>query len=78
MKTIEIRAVQFFELLKMRDASMWEIFAQMIDGEEKELIFIDDEEKVLFNYILPQNLEKLNEDRTKFSQEYSDKIAGLN
>ena len=78
MKTIEIRAVQFFELLKMRDASMWDIFAQMIDGEEKELIFIDEEEKVLFNYILPQNLEKLNEDRTKFSQEYSDKIAGLN
>ncbi|ACU07905.1 hypothetical protein FIC_01457 [Flavobacteriaceae bacterium 3519-10] len=78
MKTIEIRAVQFFELLKMRDASMWEIFAQMIDGEEKELIFIDDEKKVLFNYILPQNLEKLNEDRAKFSQEYSDKIAGLN
>ena len=78
MKTIEIRAVQFFELLKMRDASMWEIFAQMIDGEEKELIFMDDEEKVLFNYILPQNLEKLNEDRTKFSQEYSEKIAGLN
>ena len=78
MKTIEIRAVQFFELLKIRDASMWEIFAQMIDGEAKELIFIDDEEKVLFNYILPQNLEKLNEDRTKFSQEYSEKIAGLN
>ena len=57
---------------------MWEIFAQMIDDEEKELIFIDDEKKVLFNYILPQNLEKLNEDRAKFSQEYSDKIAGLN
>ena len=78
MKTIQIKATQFFELLKMKDTPMWEIFAQMIDGEEKELIFLDDEEKVLFKYILPTNTDQLNKDREEFSKEYSEKISGLN
>lgn len=39
MKIIQIKASQFFELLKSRDTSMWEIFAQMIDGEEKRTYF---------------------------------------
>lgn len=78
MKTIQIKAAQFFELLKMKDCSMWEIFAQMIDGEEKEMIFLDEEEKILFTYILPINTEKLNEDRIQFSKEYSEKLSGLN
>ena len=78
MKIIQIKASQFFELLKMKDASMWEIFAQMIDGEEREMIFLDDEDKILFNYILPKTLGKLNEDREKFSKEYSEKLSGLN
>ena len=78
MKTIQIKATQFFELLKMKDTSMWEIFAQMIDGEEKELIFLDDEEKVLFNYILPTNTDQLDKDREQFAKEYSEKISGLN
>ena len=78
MKTIQIKATQFFELLKMKDTSMWEIFAQMIDAEEKEIIFLDDEEKVLFNYLLPNNLEKLEEDRKQFAEEYAEKLSGLN
>lgn len=78
MKKVQIKATQFFELLKMKDCSMWEIFAQMINGEEKEIIFLDEEEKVLFTYILPTNIEKLNEDRTQFSKEYSEKLSGLN
>ncbi|TXF77612.1 hypothetical protein [Chryseobacterium sp.] len=78
MKTIQINAAQFFELLKLKDTPMWEIFAQMIDGEEKEIIFLDDEDKILFNYILPQNLEKLKEDQEKFSTEYAEKLAGVN
>ena len=57
---------------------MWEIFAQMIDAEEKEIIFLDDEEKVLFNYLLPNNLEKLEEDRKQFAEEYAEKLSGLN
>lgn len=78
MKNIQIKASSFFDLLKMKDTSMWEIFAQMIDGEEKEVIFLDDEEKTLFTYLLPNNLDKLEEDRKQFAQEYSDKLSGLN
>ena len=78
MKTVQIKATEFFEMLKLRDTPMWEIFSQMIDGEEKELIFLDDEEKVLFSYVLPDSLEKLNEDREKFAQEYADKLSGMN
>lgn len=78
MKKVQIKAAQFFELLKMKHCSMWEIFAQMIDGEEKEIIFLDEEEKMLFTYVLPTNIEKLNEDRTQFSKEYSEKLSGLN
>lgn len=78
MKNIQIKASSFFELLKMKDTSMWEIFAQMIDAEEKEIIFLDDEEKVLFNYLLPDNLEKLEEDRKQFAEEYAEKLSGLN
>lgn len=78
MEIIQIKASAFFELLKMRDTSMWEVFAQMIGEKEKEIIFLDDEEKVLFNYVLPNNLDQLNKDREKFSKEYSEKISGLN
>ena len=78
MKTIQISAKQFFELLKSRDTSMWEIFAQMIDGEEKEIVFLDEEEKVLFSYVLPSNLEKLQEDQKVFAKEYAQKIAQNN
>ena len=78
MKVIQIKAKDFFEFIKLKDTSMWEIFSQMIDGEEKEIIFLDEEEKILFNYILPQNLEKLEEDRKTFAKEYADKISNLN
>lgn len=78
MKNITIKAPDFFELLKLKGQSMWEIFAQLIDGEEKELIFVDEEDRILFNYILPKDLAKLQEDKEKFSKEYSDKISGLN
>ncbi len=39
MKVIQIKAKDFFEFIKLKDTSMWEIFSQMIDGEEKEIIF---------------------------------------
>ncbi|MCE3075890.1 MULTISPECIES: hypothetical protein [Chryseobacterium] len=78
MQKIEIKADQFFELLKLKDTSMWEIFAQMIDGNEKEIIFLDHEDKILFNYILPSTKEKMEEDRTEFSKQFADKLANLN
>ncbi|MFC7348260.1 hypothetical protein ACFQO9_16195 [Chryseobacterium zhengzhouense] len=78
MKKIEIKAEQFFELLKLKDTSMWSIFSQMIDGEEKEIIFLDNEDKILFNYILPSNAEKLEEDRKEFSKQFSEKLSTMN
>ncbi|AZA82813.1 hypothetical protein C1637_23555 [Chryseobacterium lactis] len=78
MQKIEIKAEQFFELLKLKDTSMWEIFSQMIDGNEKEIIFLDHEDKILFNYILPSAPEKLEEDRKEFSKQFSDKLSYLN
>lgn len=78
MKTIQINAVHFFELLKNTDTSMWEIFSQMIDGEEKLIVFHDDQDKILFDYVLPATSDKLEEDRQKFAKEYLDKISGLN
>jgi hypothetical protein len=78
MQKIEIKADQFFELLKLKDTSMWEIFAQVIDGNEKEIIFLDDEDKILFNYILPSEKEKMEEDRKEFSKQFADKLSYLN
>ncbi|WP_426277099.1 hypothetical protein ACN9MN_17500 [Chryseobacterium sp. S-02] len=78
MQKIEIKADQFFELLKLKDTSMWEIFAQMIDGNEKEIIFLDHEDKILFNYVLPSTKEKMEEDRKEFSKQFADKLSNLN
>lgn len=78
MQRIEIKAEAFFELLKLKDTSMWAIFSQMIDGNEKEIIFLDSEDKILFNYILPSDAEKLEEDRKEFSKQFADKLGSLN
>ncbi len=77
MKNITIKANDFFELLKLKDQSMWDIFAQMIDGEEKEIVFLNDENQYLFHYILPTTIEKLQEDKALFAKEYSEKLSGL-
>lgn len=74
MKTIQIKATPFFELLKMKDTSMWEIFAQMISEEEQNLVFLNDNEEVLFTYQLPTNVEKLQEDQKTFAKEYAEKL----
>jgi len=78
MKTIQIKAKDFFGLLKERDTSMWEVFSQMINGEEKEMIFLDEEDKILFNYILPKTQEKLQEDRKIFVENFNEKLSSLN
>lgn len=78
MKNIKIKAQDFFDLLKSKDTSMWEIFAQMIDGTEKEIIFLDDNELILFTYTLPEDLEQLENDQKQFSKEYAEKLSILN
>lgn len=74
MKTIQIKAHNFFELLKLKETSMWDIFSQMIDGEEKQIIFLNEENEVLFSYVLPKNIEKLREDRKIFAEEFTKKL----
>ena len=78
MEIIQIKASGFFELLKIKDTSMWEIFSQMMGEKEKEIIFLDDDEKILFTYILPNNNAQLEADREQFAKEYSDKLSGMN
>ena len=74
MKKIKIKTKDFFELLKIKETSMWDIFTQMIDNEEKEIIFLDNDNNILFNYILPNNIEKLQSDKKIFIENFSLKI----
>ncbi len=67
-----------FELLKLKDVSMWDIFAQMINGEEKQLQFMDNNDEVLFSYNLPTTTEQLQEDKAIFSKQYAEKLAQNN
>ena len=78
MKNITIKATDFFELLKLRDQSMWDVFASLIDGEAKEIVFVNDNKEYLFHYILPTTIEKLQEDKQLFAKEYSEKLSGFN
>ena len=74
MKKIQIKTKDFFALLKIKETSMWDIFTQMIDNEEKEIIFLDNDNNILFNYILPNNIEKLQSDKKIFIENFSLKI----
>ena len=74
MKKIQIKTKDFFELSKIKKTSMWDIFTQMIDNEEKEIIFLDNDNNILFNYILPNNIEKLQSDKKIFIENFSLKI----
>ncbi|MBT0548594.1 hypothetical protein [Riemerella anatipestifer] len=78
MKIVHIKANDFFELLKLKDVSMWDIFAQMIDGKEKQLQFMDNNDEVLFSYNLPTTTEQLQEDKAIFSKQYAEKLAQNN
>lgn len=77
MKSYHIKAAEFFDLLKLRDTSMWEIFSQMLDGEEKQMIFLDENEQVLFDFILPKTKRELEVQRKKFNEEFALKLASL-
>lgn len=78
MKCIQIKAKDFFDLLKQRDTSMWEVFSQMIDGEEKQIVFLNEDGTPLFDYKLPTTVELLKKDQKIFAKEYAEKIAQNN
>ncbi len=73
MKTIQIKADDFFDMLKNHGVSMWDVFRNMIDGEEKKLLFLDKNEKVIADYILPETVEELNEDLEVFKKSLVEK-----
>ncbi|MGQ1944255.1 hypothetical protein [Ornithobacterium rhinotracheale] len=78
MKQIIIQADAFFNLLKEREQSMWEVFSQLIkNGEKQELIFLNDKKEVLFTYILPETLEDLRKDQKVFAQEFMQKLKQM-
>lgn len=75
IRTIEIQAKGFFNLLKEREQSMWTVFAEMIREEEEQLIiFLDDEGREIAHYILPVTLEQLQEDQRLFADSFKEKL----
>ncbi|MBW7870006.1 MAG: hypothetical protein H3C39_02975 [Flavobacteriia bacterium] len=74
MKTIQIKADQFFEMLKNNGVSMWDLFRNMIDGDEKQLLFLDKDEKIIAEYILPKTVEELDDDLETFKKTISSKV----
>lgn len=75
MKTIEIQAKAFFELLKGRDVSMWSMFEEMISAEEEQLIiFLDEDGKELAHYVLPTNVAQVKEDQKVFAESFKEKL----
>lgn len=74
MKIIQIKADQFFEMLKNNGVSMWDLFRNMIDGEEKQLLFLDKDEKIIAEYILPKTVEELDDDLETFKKTISSKV----
>lgn len=76
IKTIEIQTKGFFEFLKERDASMWTIFQEMIHPEEEQLIqFLNEENSVIAEYILPTTKEQLENDRKIFAEIFKEKLG---
>lgn len=75
IKTIEIKAAGFFELIRSRDVSMWQMFEEMVnEAEEQLVIFLDENDKELAHYILPTNLEQLREDQKLFAASFKEKL----
>ena len=75
IKTIEIKAKGFFELLKEREQSMWQVFAEMINEKEELLIiFYDEADKEIAHYILPTSIQQLREDQKLFAESFKEKL----
>lgn len=77
MKQIHVQAIPFFELLKSKEQSMWQMFAQLIKDEEQELIFLDEDNKVLFNFILPKTTEELLKKQAEFTEAFKQKLQQI-
>lgn len=74
MENIRIKTEEFFDMLKLRNSSMWDLFETMISGEEKQIIFLDKDNHVVTTYILPQTKEQLHNDREIFAKAFAEKL----
>lgn len=74
MQTIEIKAQAFFEKIREHQLSMWDLFEQMIDGKEKMILFLDDKEDMVMQYLLPSTKEKLKLDQEEFAQLFLERM----
>lgn len=78
MQTITIKAKEFFTMIKSRELSMWDMLKEMIDGEEKQIVFIDENEQIMMQYILPKNVEQLKADQKEFAQLFAKQLSQSN
>ncbi len=78
MQRIEILAKPFFEKIKQFDLSMWDMMEQMIDGEEKEIIFLDENNKMMMRYVLPISKDRLKQDQAEFTAMLATQMANKN
>jgi len=76
MKTVQIKADAFFEMLKLNGASMWDLFEKMIDGEEKQLFFTNDQNQIVATYILPKTKQELEKDQQIFKDSLIKQLSG--
>lgn len=78
MQQVEIKAKEFFAMIKERQLSMWDVLQQMIDGEEKKIKFISDDGSLLMQYVLPKTLDKLKIDQKEFARLFAEQMEQLN
>lgn len=74
MKSVQIKADEFFEMLKNHGVSLWDMLKNMVDGEEKQLLFLDKEQKIIAEYKLPMTKEELEKDIDTFRESIGSKI----
>lgn len=67
MQQVTIQTKAFFEMIKSRDLSMWEVLGEMIDGEAKKISFVDESGNMMMEYLLPTNKEQLQKDQKEFA-----------
>lgn len=74
MKSVQIKADEFFEMLKNHGVSLWDMLKNMVDGEEKQLLFLDNEQKIIAEYKLPMTKEELEKDIDTFRESIGSKV----
>lgn len=79
IKTIEIKANDFFEKIGLYNVSMWDVLSNMMNPEEEQLIiFLDQDNKEIAHYLLPTSEEQLQRDKKHFAEYFKEKLQQTN